>query len=108
LTKTGIVKRVIIIGDDDVAYRIMQEVIALGATGYTHQTVHGKGSHGFRPTHGEPANAKIEIIAAPEIAYRILEHIDTRYCNKYAMIVFIDDVEVLRPEKFGAAPIDQP
>jgi len=31
-----------------------------------------------------------------------LNHIEEHYFNNYAMIAFLDDVEVLRGEKFGA------
>ena len=99
--KTVPMKRITIIGDDNVGYRITQEVLALGATGYTYYVVHGKGARGIRPRHAEPPNANIQVIATPEIAHRILEHIATKYFDKYAMIAFLDDVEVVRGEKFG-------
>lgn len=100
--KTVPMKRVTIIGDDCVKYRILQEIRALGATGYTDWVVHGKGARGVRPRHAEPPNSKIEVIATPEVAQRILEHIAQHYFDNYAMIAFLDDVEVLRGEKFGA------
>jgi nitrogen regulatory protein P-II 2 len=100
--KTVPMKRVTIIGDDTVKYRIIQEVQELGATGYTDCGVHGKGARGIRPRHAEPANTKIEVIATPEVAERILEHIAQHYFDNYAMIAFLDDVEVLRGDKFGA------
>jgi nitrogen regulatory protein P-II 2 len=54
-----------------------------------------------RPRHAEPANSKIEVIATPEVALRILEYIAQHYFDKYAMIAFLDDVEVLYGERFG-------
>jgi nitrogen regulatory protein P-II 2 len=95
-------KRITIIGDDCVKYRILQEILELGATGYTDCLVHGKGDRGVRPRHAEPPNSKIEVIATPEVAHKILEHIARNYFGEYAMIAFLDDVEVLRGEKFGA------
>jgi nitrogen regulatory protein P-II 2 len=100
--KTVHMKRVTIIGDETVKYRILEEILAMGATGYTDCPAHGKGARGVRPRHGEPPNAKIEVIATPEVAHRILEHIAKNYFDKYAMIAFLSDVEVLRGEKFGA------
>lgn len=94
-------KRVTIIGDDTVKYRILEEILAMGATGYTDFPAHGKGARGVRPRHAEPANAKIEVIATPEVAHRILEHVARHYFDDYAMIAFLTDVEVLRGEKFG-------
>jgi hypothetical protein len=73
--RTVPMKRVTIIGDETVKYRILQEIERLGATGYTDCPAHGKGARGLRPRHAEPANAKIEVIATPELAGRILEHV---------------------------------
>jgi nitrogen regulatory protein P-II 2 len=95
-------KRVTIIGDDTVKYRILSELNGLGATGYTEFGVHGKGDRGLRPRHAEPCNAKIEVICTADLAGRILEHIAQNYFEKYAMIAFVDDVQVIRGEKFGA------
>jgi nitrogen regulatory protein P-II 2 len=102
VAKTAPMKRLTIIGDDDVAYRIITEIEQLGATGFTNYVVHGKGHSGVRPRHGESSNAKIEIIATPEVAHRILDHVATNYFEHYAMIAFLDDVEVVRGSKFGA------
>ncbi|HYA63643.1 MAG TPA: hypothetical protein VED66_10585 [Candidatus Sulfotelmatobacter sp.] len=100
-------KRVTIIGDETVKYRLVEEIHDLGARGYTHYVVHGEGEHGVRPRHGEPANVKLEVITTPEAAQRILEHLAQHYFDNYAMIAFLDDVEVLRGEKFGANVVDQ-
>jgi nitrogen regulatory protein PII len=99
--KTVPMKRITIIGDTTVQYRIVKEVEEMGATGYTVYPVHGKGQRGVRPRHGEPPNAKIEVIASPEVAHRILEHIAQHYFENYAIIAYLDDVEVLRGEKFA-------
>jgi nitrogen regulatory protein P-II 2 len=100
--KTVRMRRITIIGDENVRYRILKEVQEMGATGYTECMVHGKGARGIRPRHAEPANAKIEVIATPEVAEQIFQHIADHYFENYAMIAFLDDVEVLRGEKFGA------
>jgi nitrogen regulatory protein PII len=94
-------KRITIIGDNTVQYRILQEVRDMGATGYTCFAVSGQGDRGVRPRHAEPANAKIEVIATPELAHRVLDHIAQNYFENYAMIAFLDDVEVVRGEKFA-------
>lgn len=94
-------KRITMIGDNTVQYRILQEIHEMGATGYTCGAASGQGDRGIRPRHAEPGNAKIEIIAAPELAHRILEHVSKNYFGAYAMIAFLDDVEVVRGEKFA-------
>jgi nitrogen regulatory protein P-II 2 len=83
-------------------YRLAKEIHDLGATGFTFYIVHGVGAKGQRPRHAESANVKIEIICTVEVADKILEHVEKNYFPNYAIIIFVDDVEVLRPEKFGA------
>lgn len=100
--KTVRMKRITIIGDETVRYRILKEIQDMGATGHTEYLVHGRGARGVRPRHAEPPNAKIEVVATPEVAERIFEHMAEHYFENYAMIAFLDDVEVLRAEKFGA------
>lgn len=100
--KTVPMKRVTIVGDDTVEYRIVKELQDLGATGYSYYVVHGAGAKGDRPRHAVPPNAKIEVIATPEVAHRILEHVAQNYFPSYAIIAYLDDVEVVRGEKFGA------
>ena len=98
--KTVLMKRVTIIVDNYVERQIVKEVHDLGATGYTYTVVHGQGAKGTRPSHWEGPNAKIEVIATSELAQRILEHVAQNYFEHYATIVYLDDVEVLRAEKF--------
>ena len=73
--KTVPMKRVAIIGDNTVEYRLLTEVRNLGATGYTCYPVHGQGARGVRPRHAEPGNTKIEVIAPPDVAQKILGHV---------------------------------
>ncbi len=100
--QTVAMKRVVIIGDCDVEYRLLKEILALGATGYTCYGVRGQGGRGLRPRHAESGNTKIEVIATHEVAQLILEHVAKHYFEHYPMIAFLDDVEVFRGEKFGA------
>jgi nitrogen regulatory protein PII len=95
-------KRVVIIGDSTVEHRLRAEIEALGATGYTWYPVSGKGARGIRPRHAEPGNTKIEVIATLEVAEKIIQHVASNYFENYAMIAFLDDVEVLQGQKFGA------
>jgi nitrogen regulatory protein PII len=95
-------KRLTIIGDSALEQLIEKEAQQRGATGYTCVTVRGRGARGIRPTRGEGPNVKIEIIARPDVAQLILDHVAKIYFDNYAMIAFLDDVHVLRGEKFGA------
>jgi nitrogen regulatory protein P-II 2 len=97
-------KRVVIIGDSDVQYRLLKEIDVLGATGYTYYPVRGEGARGIRPRHGESGNTKVEVIATSEVAQQIMKHLAEHYFNRYPMIAFLDEVQVLEGQKFGAVP----
>lgn len=81
--------------------RIVEET---GAKGYTVFEGSGKGSHGVK-SRRQLVNAfrlvKIEVIV-PDLAMaeEIAEKVADTYFGDYAGIVYIDDVEVLRAEKF--------
>lgn len=100
--KTIAMKRVTIVADNALQRVIVKELSGLGATGYTYTVVHGEGAKGIRPSRWEGPNAKIEVIGTLEVVHRILEHVSKNYFERYAVIVFLDDVEVLRGSKFGA------
>ncbi|GIX46020.1 MAG: hypothetical protein KatS3mg131_0231 [Candidatus Tectimicrobiota bacterium] len=81
----------------------------LGVSGYTITEARGKGHRGVRNTgweHG--ANIRVEVVCADPLARTIASHLKEHYYDNYAMILFMSDVEVLRPEKFtsggGATP----
>jgi nitrogen regulatory protein P-II 2 len=104
MRKTIPMKRVIIIGDNDLSLRILEEMKAFGTSGYTYYVVHGRGAetHLRRLTKEDPPNIKIEVIATEALAHRILDHVADNYIQKYAMIAFIDSVEVLASEHLGS------
>ncbi len=77
------------------------ELDALGARGYTIADVRGRGSRGIRSADWAPAgNIRVEVICDADTAERIAERIRARFYDHYAMILFVQDVSVLRPEKF--------
>jgi len=83
--------------------RIVEEA---GATGYTVFEGSGKGSHGVKSRERPSVVAafslvKIEVIVADrETAETIAERVAATYFDDYAGIVYLDDVEILRREKF--------
>ena len=99
--KTVPLKRVTIVSENSLEERIVKEIHDLGATGYTYTVVHGEGARGIRPSTWNGPNAKIEVIAPPEVAERILEHVARNYFESYAVIAYLDEVTVVRAEKFG-------
>ena len=80
---------------------LIQTIEHLGAHGYTIVDARGKGARGVRDAGWEASgNIRIEIVCKSETAADIAAHLQEHYYNDYAMILFVNDVDVLRPEKF--------
>jgi len=80
---------------------LIKEIEALGARGYTITDARGKGRRGPRDAAwDESSNIRIEILCDAEIAEAIARHLWARYYDDYGMVLFTNDVSVLRPEKF--------
>lgn len=80
---------------------LLRDLDKLGVSGYTVTDARGRGSRGVRDAAWkEAANIRIEVICNRAMAETIVEHLQAHYYANYAMVSFLRDVEVLRPEKF--------
>ena len=80
---------------------LLRDLERLGVRGYTVSDARGRGSRGVRDAAwGEAANIRIEVICPRAQAESVLGHLQARYYSDYAMVAFLQDVEILRPEKF--------
>jgi nitrogen regulatory protein PII len=80
---------------------LVAELEALGVRGYTITDARGRGSRGRRSSDwAQEGNMRIEIVCEPSLAERVAARLRERYYDHYAMILFLQDVSVLRPEKF--------
>lgn len=94
-------KLVTIITEAVIEDELGQELERLGVSGYTITDARGKGHSGSRNTgweHG--ANIRVEVICEEALAVSIVDCLEERYYANYAMIIFLTDVDILRPEKF--------
>lgn len=81
--------------------QLLDDLETLGAHGYTVTDARGKGSRGRRDaTWGPHANIRVEVLCAEMTARVICAALRERYYDDYSMVLFIADVEVLRPDKF--------
>lgn len=95
-------KLVTIITESVIEKEITQEIEKLGVSGYTITDARGKGHRGVRNAgweHG--SNIRVEVVCEDRLAKAVADHLKERYYENYAMILFITDVNVLRPEKFN-------
>lgn len=80
---------------------LSRDLEKLGAHGYTIVNARGKGSRGVRDAGWEASgNIRVDVVCSDDTARRIAAHVQQRYYDDYAMIVWLGNVEVLRPEKF--------
>lgn len=80
---------------------LTREIDRLNAHGYTITDARGKGHRGVRSAGWEAnSNIRIEVVCDEETADAISAYLREHYYEDYAMILFVSDVDVLRPEKF--------
>lgn len=80
---------------------LVREIEALGARGYTITDARGKGSHGLRDgSWPKNANIRLEVLCTADTALAICAALRERYSDNYSMVIFVSDVDILRPDKF--------
>ena len=94
-------KLLTIVAEAALEQRMTKDLERFGAHGYTITEARGKGSRGVRNAGWERSgNIRMEVVCDATTAAAIAAHLKEHYYDNYAMILFIGDVEVLRPEKF--------
>lgn len=89
-----------IIADESLKRIIEDEILALGASGYTVTNVEGKGKTGVRDSAWSGENVKIETIVPQSICENILSHLAANYFERYAVIAYSFDVQTIRSDHF--------
>lgn len=80
---------------------LTRDLNQLGVRGYTIVDARGQGRRGVRSAGlGETSNIQIEIICPRAQAEAVLLEFQARYYDNYAMVAFLQDVEIIRPDKF--------
>jgi nitrogen regulatory protein PII len=98
--KTVTLKRVTIIAEAVLEERLIREVKQAGATGFTLTAARGEGSRGVRASEWEGQNTKLETLVSAETANRLLTVLAERYFQHYAVVAYVEEVEVVRGEKY--------
>lgn len=99
--ETGMRKLLTIVCEGALETPLLKDLESLGARGYTVTDARGKGSRGRRDaTWGPHANIRIEVLCTDKTADMICAALRDRYYDDYSMVLFVADVEVLRPDKF--------
>ncbi|HYO44772.1 MAG TPA: hypothetical protein VES19_16355 [Candidatus Limnocylindrales bacterium] len=93
-------RKVTIVAEALLEDRIERELRSLGAGGFTTTEARGEGSRGVRAQDWEGRNVRIETIVTAAVANAILAHVAEHYFTYYAVIAWVDDVEVVRGDKY--------
>jgi nitrogen regulatory protein PII len=94
-------KRVTIVAEAVLERHLTADLERLGARGWTVLEARGSGSRGVRADQVAGANVQIETLVQPATAERIVEHVARQYFDNYAVIVYVDTVEVVRGDKYA-------
>lgn len=104
---THMATKIVIITEKLILEKVKRVIEAAGATGYTIVAAGGKGSRGVRASGRAAAvvdaftNVKVEVIMANrEAAVKIADEVAARFFEDYSGITYLENVEILRPDKF--------
>lgn len=98
--RTTTIKLVTIIAEGILKDRLLADIMRLGAKGYTYSDVHGHGTRGISASFWEGAQIKIETIVSAAVADKILDHLNSEYFTDYAVVAYVETVDVARGEKY--------
>lgn len=98
--KTVPLKLVTIVAETVLEDRLVRDLAAAGARGYTVSTARGRGSRGVRASDWEGGNVRIEVIVSDEVSDKVLDLLAERYFPNYAVVAWVERVEVVRGEKY--------
>jgi nitrogen regulatory protein P-II 2 len=94
------VKLVTIVALDSLSERIVSDIKNCGSKGYTISAVEGEGMQGRHFTDWEGRNVRIDTLVKEEVANRIMQTLAEKYFDKYSVIAFVTDAQVMRKDKF--------
>ncbi len=80
--------------------RILRHLDQMSVSGYTVIDSEGRGSRGVMVDEWQGDNVEIQILASIEVVDRIAEKMRERYFEHYSIILFAQNVDVLRGDKY--------
>lgn len=93
-------KLLTIVAETVLVDHLTQQLLLLGATGWTMTDARGDGSRGVRtgPRPGE--NIRLESVLAATAADKALSLLAREYFPHYALVAWVQEVQVVRGEKY--------
>lgn len=99
--RTTPMKLLTILVTDTIEDALVEEILALGASGCSVVEASGHGMHGDRPSRWQGGNVRIEVIVGEPVVERILAHLRDRYVGLHPMVAWIADVDAWPAERFA-------
>lgn len=94
-------KLLTVITEEALERPLVKIIKSSGARGYTVSEARGAGQRGKRePGVENGANIRLEVICEDSVARLIAETLHRSYFQDFAMVLYLQDVEVMRGEKF--------
>lgn len=94
-------KLITIIADEALQDRLVLELKSVNVKGYTISEAKGEGINHQHLTSWEGKNIRLESLVSVGKALKIFQIISEKYLEKYPMVIFMNDVEVIRKERFS-------
>jgi nitrogen regulatory protein P-II 2 len=91
---------VTIVAEEVLETKLTRDLADAGASGWTITPAHGQGSRGVRAGAGGGGNVRIESVVSAEAADRILERLANVWFPHYAVVAWVERVQVVRGEKY--------
>ena len=74
---------------------LIDEIMALGAKGYTITEARGRGTHGVRSGKWSAGgNIRIDVVGTPELCARIVARLQAEYEKDYGLLMFTCPVQM--------------
>jgi len=80
--------------------RLIKDLLALGAKGYTVTDAHGTGPRNQRNADLEGGNIRLEVVTDEATLSKIIERLQSDYFPNYAVIDWTSRVKVLRQDRY--------
>lgn len=94
-------KLVTIIADEALQSKLIEELKAVAVKGYTISDAVGEGINSAHLSSWEGKNVRIECLVSEPKAQKIFEKIFADYLDRYSIIIFMNDVDVIRKTRFS-------
>lgn len=92
---------VTVVAEAVLEHRLIRDLGAVGARGWTVVDARGQGSRGVRADEFEGANIRLEALVPPDVADAFLTTLARDYFPRYAVVAWTTDVHVVRGDKYA-------